>query len=95
MSLPAAAFAVAVVVGGSNYVAVRYSNRELDPLWGAFLRFALAAAVFAALVALLRLPLPRGRRLGPSADRRCHAAKSAYRRAGSASGEGRPARKAS
>ena len=29
-----------------NFLAVRFSNRELDPLWGAGLRFALAAAVF-------------------------------------------------
>jgi hypothetical protein len=60
-------FAGAVVIGGSNFVAVRFSNRELDPLWGAFLRFALAAAVFVVLVAVLRLPLPRRRVLGPAA----------------------------
>ena len=60
-------FAGAVVIGGSNFVAVRFSNRELDPLWGAFLRFALAAAVFAALAAVLRLPFPRRRVLGPAA----------------------------
>jgi drug/metabolite transporter (DMT)-like permease len=58
------AFAGAVLVGGSNFVAVRFSNRELDPLWGAGLRFVLAAAVFGVLVAVLRLPLPRGRVLG-------------------------------
>jgi len=56
-----AAFAGAVLIGGSNFVAVRFSNRELDPLWGAGLRFALAAAVFGLLCAALRLPLPRGR----------------------------------
>jgi len=55
------AFAAAVVIGGSNFVAVRFSNRELDPLWGAALRFGLAAVVFAVLCAALRLPLPRGR----------------------------------
>jgi len=58
------AFVGAVLVGGSNFVAVRFSNRELDPLWGAFLRFALAAALFGILCAALRLPLPRGRVLG-------------------------------
>ena len=55
------AFAGAVAIGGSNFVAVRFSNRELDPLWGAGLRFALAAAVFGVLCAALRLTLPRGR----------------------------------
>lgn len=58
-----AAFVGAVVVGGSNFVGIRFSNRELDPLWGASVRFALAALVCAVLVAVLRLPLPRGRAL--------------------------------
>jgi drug/metabolite transporter (DMT)-like permease len=58
------AFVCAVLVGGSNFVAVRYSNRELDPLWGAGLRFALAAVVFGGVCAALRLALPRGRLLG-------------------------------
>ena len=58
------AFAGAILIGGSNFVAVRYSNRELDPLWGAGLRFGLAAVVFGVLCAALRLPLPRGRILG-------------------------------
>jgi drug/metabolite transporter (DMT)-like permease len=57
------AFLSAVLIGGSNFVAIRYSNRELDPLWGAGLRFALAAAVFGVLCAALRLSLPRGRTL--------------------------------
>ena len=57
------AFAGAVAIGGTNFVAVRFSNRGLDPLWGAGLRFALAAAIFGLLCAGLRLPLPRGRAL--------------------------------
>jgi drug/metabolite transporter (DMT)-like permease len=57
------AFAGAVVIGGSNFVAIRFSNRELEPVWGAGLRFALAAAVFGILCAALRLSLPRGRPL--------------------------------
>jgi drug/metabolite transporter (DMT)-like permease len=57
------AFTGAVFIGGSNYVAIRFSNRELDPLWGAGLRFALAAAVFGLLVAALQLSFPRGRAL--------------------------------
>ena len=57
------AFAGAVVIGGSNFVAIRFSNRELDPIWGAGFRFALAAAVFGLLFASLRLSFPRGRAL--------------------------------
>jgi drug/metabolite transporter (DMT)-like permease len=42
---------------------VRFSNRELEPLWGAGLRFALAAMLLAALMAALRLAPPAGRAL--------------------------------
>ena len=58
-----AAFGVLVLLAGGNGVAVRYSNRELAPLWGASLRFLLAAVFLFALMALLRLALPRGRAL--------------------------------
>jgi len=58
-----AAFGGAIVIGGSNFVAIRFSNRELDPLWGAGLRFTLAAVAFALLCAGLRIALPRGRGL--------------------------------
>ena len=57
------AFAVAVLIGGTNFVGVRLSNRELDPLWGAALRFAFAAAVFGVICLAMRLRLPRGRTL--------------------------------
>jgi drug/metabolite transporter (DMT)-like permease len=59
-----AAFVASAVLAGGNGVGVRFSNRELDPLWGAGLRFALAAAVFVALMAALRLEVPQGRALG-------------------------------
>ncbi|HEV2711587.1 MAG TPA: DMT family transporter [Gaiellaceae bacterium] len=58
-----AAFVATSVLAGGNAVAIRFSNRELDPFWGAFLRFALAASLLAALMAALRLTLPRGRAL--------------------------------
>jgi drug/metabolite transporter (DMT)-like permease len=54
------AFAIAVVLLGINFVAVRFSNRELDPFWGAGLRFATASALLFALVVALRVRLPRG-----------------------------------
>jgi drug/metabolite transporter (DMT)-like permease len=56
-----AAFLAESILAGGNAVAVRYSNRELEPLWGAGLRFSLAAAILLVIVAALRLPLPRGR----------------------------------
>jgi drug/metabolite transporter (DMT)-like permease len=56
-------FAACTLIIASNSVAVRFSDRELDPSWGASLRFALAAAVFLTLSLVLRLPPPRGRDL--------------------------------
>lgn len=56
-------FATAVTLGGTNFLAVRLSNRELDPFWGAGLRFSMAAAIFIVIALALRLPWPRGRQL--------------------------------
>jgi drug/metabolite transporter (DMT)-like permease len=54
---------VGTVLAGGNAVGVRVSNRELDPLWGAGLRFLLAASLLAAVMAVMKLTLPRGRAL--------------------------------
>jgi drug/metabolite transporter (DMT)-like permease len=62
-SVPLAAFLVGSVLAGGNAVGVRYSNRELDPLWGAGFRFAIAAGLLALLMVALRLSVPRGRAL--------------------------------
>lgn len=58
-----AAFGISAVLAGGNAVGIRFSNRELDPLWGAGLRFALAAGLLWILMAALKLKLPRGRGL--------------------------------
>lgn len=55
-----AAFLVSALLAGGNAVAIRFSNRELAPLWGAGLRFVLAAVLLLALMAALKLALPRG-----------------------------------
>jgi len=55
------AFSTAILIGGVNFVAVRVSNQELDPMFGAGLRFSAAALIFLAFVAVRRIPLPRGR----------------------------------
>ncbi|MGH2759574.1 MAG: DMT family transporter [Actinomycetota bacterium] len=57
------AFLVMCVFVGGNLVGVRFSNRELPPFWGATVRFAVATAILAIAIAVLRLPLPRGREL--------------------------------
>ena len=58
-----AAFLAAAVLAGGNGVGIRFSNRELEPLWGAGLRFTLAAVLLLGLMAAMRLPFPRGRAL--------------------------------
>jgi drug/metabolite transporter (DMT)-like permease len=58
-----ASFITGSVLAGGNAVGVRFSNRELDPLWGAGVRFALAAGLLAGVMAVLGLTLPRGRAL--------------------------------
>jgi drug/metabolite transporter (DMT)-like permease len=58
-----AAFVASSVLAGGNGVAIRFSNRELDPLWGAGLRFILAALLMLGLVAILDVAMPRGRPL--------------------------------
>lgn len=57
------AFAGVVFIGGANVVAVRISNQELDPIWGAAIRFALESLLLFATARLMRLALPRGRAL--------------------------------
>ncbi|MDQ4126259.1 MAG: EamA family transporter [Actinomycetota bacterium] len=54
------AFAGAVVIGGSNFIAVKLSNEELEPLFGAGLRFAAAAILLVALMRVQGLGVPRG-----------------------------------
>lgn len=59
LALPA--FLATALFGGGNAVAIKFSNAELDPIWGATLRFGLAAVLMWVLLALRRERLPRGR----------------------------------
>ncbi len=56
-----AAFGGVVVIGGANFIAVSISNHELPPLFGAMLRFALAAMLFVLIARARRVPMARGR----------------------------------
>jgi len=58
-----AAFIANAVLAGGNAVGIRFTNRELDPLWGAGLRFLLAAVLLLVVMAVLRSAPPRGRAL--------------------------------
>jgi drug/metabolite transporter (DMT)-like permease len=57
------AFVAMVLLGGANFVAVRFSNVELPPFWGAGSRFVLSAVVLAVIGLAIRAPFPRGRTL--------------------------------
>jgi drug/metabolite transporter (DMT)-like permease len=57
------AFLVMVLLGGANFVAVRFSNAELPPFWGAGSRFIISAVILALIGLTLRVPFPRGRTL--------------------------------
>jgi drug/metabolite transporter (DMT)-like permease len=54
------AFGALVILVAANLVAIRFSNRELAPFWGAGTRFALAAILFAAVMLVRRIAVPRG-----------------------------------
>ncbi len=57
------AFTIEILLAGANGVAIRFSNRELAPLWGASLRFILASVLMIALLFALKKGFPRGRAL--------------------------------
>jgi drug/metabolite transporter (DMT)-like permease len=57
------AFLLIIVFTGFNALAVKTSELELAPFFGAAIRFSVAAIVLFILVLALRLPFPRGRSL--------------------------------
>ena len=52
------AFVLIVVLGGSNAVAIRFSNAELPPFWGAAIRFIPAAFFYWIVVFARRIGFP-------------------------------------
>ena len=54
------AFLIAVIFLGVNFVAVRFSNQELPPFWGASFRFIIASSLLFIIVRLRGIQLPRG-----------------------------------
>src|SRR5256712_11168503 len=56
-----AVFLLVVLLGGANQVAVRFSNRELPPFFGAGMRFLAAAILLQILARWQRVELPPGR----------------------------------
>lgn len=56
-------FITIVVLLGANFVAVRFSNAELVPFWGAALRFSLATLILGAVMSVRHIAFPRGQEL--------------------------------
>ena len=61
--LNAAIFVAIALIGGGNPVGVAVAVDELDPLWAAAVRFIAAGTIFAAGMAVFRIPIPNGRAL--------------------------------
>ncbi len=57
------AFLVGSVLSAGNPISVKFSNAELDPFWGATLRFVFAALLMISVMAIMRIRIPRGRAL--------------------------------
>ena len=55
------AFFLTAMLGGGNSVAVRFSNVELAPFWGATIRLTASALLFWLIVYLWRIPVPQRR----------------------------------
>ena len=52
------AFIMVILLGGSNSVAIRFSNQELAPFWGAFLRLMPAALIYWAILFGRKMSMP-------------------------------------
>jgi len=57
-------FVACAALAGGNGVGIRFSDRELAPLWGAAIRFGAAALLLVLVMVVLRVPRPRGRQWG-------------------------------
>lgn len=55
------AFFLTALLGGGNSVAVRFSNVELPPYWGATIRLGASALLFWLILFLWQIPIPKKR----------------------------------
>jgi len=60
---PLIAFILSTVLAGNNAIAVRFSNAELPPFFGAGLRFVFASFILIVIVLITRLEFPTGKAL--------------------------------
>ena len=58
--LKIAAFLLVVLLLGVNFVAVKFSNKEMPPFWGASLRFIIASILLFIIGRIQKIALPQG-----------------------------------
>ena len=59
----AVTFVVCALIWGSTFLAIRFGNEAMPPVWAATIRLVLASILLFGITAALRLRLPRGRAL--------------------------------
>ena len=59
----AVTFVACALIWGSTFLAIRFGNEAVPPLWAASIRLALASVLLFGIVRVLGTPLPRGRAL--------------------------------
>ncbi|GAC1456765.1 MAG: drug/metabolite exporter YedA [Candidatus Limnocylindrales bacterium] len=55
-----AAFLGCCLIWGSTFLAIRFGNESIAPVWGAAIRLILATVLLLGIARALRMPLPRG-----------------------------------
>jgi len=56
-------FVACALIWGSTFLAIRFGNEAVPPLWAATIRLAIASVLLFGIVRVLGTPLPRGRSL--------------------------------
>jgi len=59
----AVTFVACALIWGSTFLAIRFGNEAVPPLWAATLRLAIASVLLFAITRIIGTPLPRGRAL--------------------------------
>ncbi len=59
----AVTFVACALIWGSTFLAIRFGNEAVPPLWAATIRLAIASVLLFAITRIIGTPLPRGRAL--------------------------------
>src|SRR5260221_12111324 len=59
----AVTFVACALIWGSTFLAIRFGNEAVPPLWAAAIRLAIASVLLFGITRIIGTPLPRGRAL--------------------------------